>query len=242
MSLLTIFMLYILAFAHAIPLAKRDVIDPHITSPTAQTIWNVGDKVTVTWDTSEIPPASSNSSGMLLLGFQTSDSENLDLDHPLADGFKLVDGSVSFNVPDVAPKTNYIVVLFGDSGNASPQFSITDGIVSPSVTPSSGAPTRSSAPPDSSTPASSATPSSAPDSTPTSGVSVTSPAPSSTPTAPSTVLSFSSAPASSTPSSSATSLPDQGSTTTPNGALSRHVDALTLSITAGVAAALMALL
>lgn len=49
MSLFTIFFLYILALAHAAPLVKRIVVSPPITSPTASTVWNVGDKVLVTW-------------------------------------------------------------------------------------------------------------------------------------------------------------------------------------------------
>lgn len=43
----------------------------------------------------------------------------------LADGFPLTSGSVNFVLPtDVAARDDYIVVLFGDSGNASPKFSI----------------------------------------------------------------------------------------------------------------------
>jgi hypothetical protein len=73
------------------------------------------------------------------------------LGHPLASGFNLDDGKVSFTVPQVKPNNNYIVVreylyypvlpssvqqppmltlgraprtVFGDSGNASPEFTI----------------------------------------------------------------------------------------------------------------------
>ncbi|ETW81827.1 hypothetical protein HETIRDRAFT_247666, partial [Heterobasidion irregulare TC 32-1] len=99
------------------------VVSPPITSPTASTVWNVGDKVLVTWDTSDIPEPK-NFTGQLLLGFQENDSENLMLDSPLASGFQLIDGQVQITVPDVPPKSDYIVVLFGDSGNASPEFTI----------------------------------------------------------------------------------------------------------------------
>ncbi|KAI9465051.1 hypothetical protein BJY52DRAFT_1090188, partial [Lactarius psammicola] len=105
-------------------LVKRIVVSPHITNPTVSTTWNVGDKVSVTWDTSSIPQPG-NFTGQLLLGFLTSDSENLDVDHPLAQDFLLSTGSVQITVPNVPDGTHYyIVVLFGDSGNASPQFTI----------------------------------------------------------------------------------------------------------------------
>ncbi|KAH9168437.1 hypothetical protein EDB89DRAFT_2099733, partial [Lactarius sanguifluus] len=104
-------------------LVKRIVVSPHITSPSASTTWNVGDKVTVTWDTSSIPPPG-NFTGQLLLGFLTHEGENLDIDHPLAQDILLSTGSVQITVPNVPVGTNYIVVLFGDSGNASPQFTI----------------------------------------------------------------------------------------------------------------------
>ncbi|KAI0301171.1 hypothetical protein B0F90DRAFT_1618339, partial [Multifurca ochricompacta] len=104
-------------------LFKRIVVSPHITNPTRSTVWKVGDKVTVTWDNSTIPPPG-NFTGQLLLGFLTSDSENLDVSNPLATSFPLSSGAVQITVPDVQFRTNYIVVLFGDSGNASPQFTI----------------------------------------------------------------------------------------------------------------------
>ncbi|KAI9429361.1 hypothetical protein H4582DRAFT_1774995, partial [Lactarius indigo] len=100
---------------------KRIVVSPQITYPKASTTWNVGDKVTVTWDTSGIPPQS-NFTGQLLLGYVTGDSENLGIDHPLAQDFLLSRGSVQITVPNVSGGSHYIVVLFGDSGNAIPQF------------------------------------------------------------------------------------------------------------------------
>lgn len=43
----------------------------------------------------------------------------------LADKFPLTAGTVSFTVPaDVKQRDDYIVVLLGDSGNASPHFKI----------------------------------------------------------------------------------------------------------------------
>ncbi|KAH9977584.1 hypothetical protein BJV74DRAFT_901563 [Russula compacta] len=109
--------------AHALPFVKRIVIDPHITSPDAATVWTPGNDELVTWDTSTVPPTG-DYNGTLLLGYQTDNSENLDLEHPLAVGFSLRDGSVRVTCPVVSPANNYIVVLMGDSGNASPQFTI----------------------------------------------------------------------------------------------------------------------
>ncbi|KAH8989064.1 hypothetical protein EDB92DRAFT_896098 [Lactarius akahatsu] len=61
---------------------------------------------------------------MLILGRQTFDSENLDLDNLLEVEFSLRDGSLHITCPTFTPGKNYIVVLFGDSGNASPQLTI----------------------------------------------------------------------------------------------------------------------
>lgn len=47
-------------------------------------------------------------------------------DWTLAKGFKLKAGKVSFEVPaKLKSRDDYIVVLFGDSGNRSKKFSIT---------------------------------------------------------------------------------------------------------------------
>ncbi|KAI9458134.1 hypothetical protein BJY52DRAFT_436966 [Lactarius psammicola] len=122
--LLTFILFYGLVFVRAIPFVKRIVVSPQITCPKASTTWNVGDKAIVTWDTSGIPQPS-NFTGQLLLGYLTSDSENLDIDHPLAQDFLLSRGSVQITVPNVPDGNNYIVVLFGDSGNPLPQFTTT---------------------------------------------------------------------------------------------------------------------
>ncbi|KAJ7600814.1 hypothetical protein C8J56DRAFT_18758 [Mycena floridula] len=118
--------LFFLLHVCAVPLI-RTVIDPPITSPTAKTIWKVGQQETVTWDTSSIPKDPkevTNPNGTLVLGFLTSTSENLMLATPLAKGFKLTDGNVTITVPSVVTRDNYIVVLMGSSGNASPKFII----------------------------------------------------------------------------------------------------------------------
>uniref|UniRef100_A0A8H8CF13 Uncharacterized protein n=1 Tax=Psilocybe cubensis TaxID=181762 RepID=A0A8H8CF13_PSICU len=65
---------------NASPLSRRDVIAPRITSPNAQTVWPIGTVQTVTWDTSNFPPDSqiTNPIGQVILGFNSSDSLNLD--------------------------------------------------------------------------------------------------------------------------------------------------------------------
>ncbi|KAK0504097.1 hypothetical protein EDD18DRAFT_1132043 [Armillaria luteobubalina] len=129
-------------FVHALPLISRDVISPPITSPTAGAVWTVGQTVMVTWNTTVIPPASqvTNPIGKIVLGHQANNSLNLDLDHPLASNFQLTDGQVDITVPDVEPRDDYIIVLFGDSGNTSPEFTIQQSASSSS----SGAPASSS--------------------------------------------------------------------------------------------------
>ncbi|KAF8968973.1 hypothetical protein BDZ97DRAFT_1654445 [Flammula alnicola] len=111
----------------ASPLSRRDVITPNITSPTADSVWPVGSNQTVTWDTSNFPPVSqiTNILGKVILGFNANNSLNLDFNNPLAQNFNLTDGSVQVTVPNVQPRNDYLIVLFGDSGDTSPAFSIT---------------------------------------------------------------------------------------------------------------------
>jgi hypothetical protein len=95
-----------------------------ITSPTESTVWSSGDQVTVNWDPSK---TEDDSPGKLVLGQPEDDSDNLDLDNPLAQDFPLSAGSVQFTVPDLSSGSDYIVVLFAgdsDDGDASPQFTI----------------------------------------------------------------------------------------------------------------------
>jgi hypothetical protein len=106
---------------------ERDVWAPRVTSPSATTVWECLSNQTVTWDTSNAPANVTNPIGTLLLGFINPDNsggENLDVDHPLAQGFPLTAGSAEITVPVVPTKVNYIVVLIGDSGDASERFRI----------------------------------------------------------------------------------------------------------------------
>ncbi|TEB33219.1 hypothetical protein FA13DRAFT_195214 [Coprinellus micaceus] len=150
-------------------LERRDVVVPKIISPTASSVWPVGSTQTVTWDTSDFPPYNqiTNKLGRVILGRDTGDSLNLDIDHPLAQGFNITNGKVDIVVPNVPPRNDYLIVLMGDSGNTSPSFAITAISAGPGSTTSSSAtsstpsaaPT-STRPPTSSTPAVPETPTS----------------------------------------------------------------------------------
>ncbi|TFK23406.1 hypothetical protein FA15DRAFT_642543 [Coprinopsis marcescibilis] len=108
-------------------LARRTVYSPKITTPNERTVWTVGSYVDVVWDLSEMPANITNPNGTLVLGYMSDAdkyNEHLDLSHPLAKDFDLRHGRVTFKVPKVSSRADYIVVLMGDSGNASPKFTI----------------------------------------------------------------------------------------------------------------------
>jgi len=120
---------FFVSMINAGPLTKRVIFNPHITSPNANTVWPVGTKQTVTWETADIPPDSqlTRTDGRVVLGHLGSTGGlNLQSDN-LAANFKLRDGKVQITVPNVPLRNDYIIVLFGDSGNSSPGFAITSG-------------------------------------------------------------------------------------------------------------------
>ena len=111
-----------------IPRKTNDVYAPPITSPTAQTVWTIGEMATVTWDNSHKPVNVTNKNGRVVLyhpygerghKFVAELANNIDMEHAT---------SVSFKVPPVElygkPAANYTITLFGDSGNQSPDFLI----------------------------------------------------------------------------------------------------------------------
>ncbi|KAI0034035.1 hypothetical protein K488DRAFT_11326, partial [Vararia minispora EC-137] len=98
--------------------APADIFSPPILSPNATTVWTVGAVETVTWDTSNAPPVISNRAGVIL----RRDNVNL---ATLASGFDLRAGSVDVTVPTgIEAATDYQIILLGDSGNLSPDFTI----------------------------------------------------------------------------------------------------------------------
>lgn len=134
-------------------LDRRDVVSPRITSPDASSVWPVGSKQIVTWDTSELPPYDqiTNPTGRIVLGWDSGDSLNLQLNSPLAQGFNITLGRMEVTVPNVRPRKDYLIVLMGNSGNTSPSFAITS---------ISGGPESSTSPrPPTSSPSASASPS-----------------------------------------------------------------------------------
>ncbi|KAG6334255.1 hypothetical protein ID866_4830 [Astraeus odoratus] len=127
LSLLSVFLLAFSYMTNAAPVQPVEllVFSPNITSPNGQTVWFTGSKQNVTWETDNIPDEKKNSTGLLLLGHQTNNSENLDIHNPLATQFPISLGYVEITVPQgLENRTDYIVVLFGDSGNACPEFTI----------------------------------------------------------------------------------------------------------------------
>jgi len=85
----------------------------------------MGETYNVTWDTSNFPPEEESKTGLILLGHAGNNSENLDINLPLANHFLLSKGCVDITIPfGVEERDDFFIVLFGDSGNTSPQFSI----------------------------------------------------------------------------------------------------------------------
>lgn len=117
---LTIFTLLGSFVVEAAPVAeKRDVYVPPITYPTAGVVWNSGEEQTVTWDTSNPPKQITNKIGRVML-------RKGDLSTPLvlAGNFDILKGHIKVKVPQVISGDDYSLVLFGDSGNFSPKFTI----------------------------------------------------------------------------------------------------------------------
>jgi len=109
--------------------ATLDVIDLPVVHPAAGDVWHVGDVQTVTWDTAPLPSNEQDKTGMILLGFYNHTStdptnEHLDTQNPLANGFLLSAGQINVTVPDKPELDSYFLVLFGDSGNTSGEFTI----------------------------------------------------------------------------------------------------------------------
>jgi len=132
-SLVRVSALFVLAFTTmfqlvgSVPIDAHELIvfNPKITAPTASASWPRGSVQTVSWDTKGIPREIIHNTGVLLLGYLENDSENLDIDNPLATRFPIMAGSVKVTMPrDIPSRDDYFVVLFGDSGNRSPNFRI----------------------------------------------------------------------------------------------------------------------
>ncbi|KZP20300.1 hypothetical protein FIBSPDRAFT_861820 [Athelia psychrophila] len=108
-----------LTSAAPMSLDQRDVWSPPITYPHTGTVWKVGAKYNVTWDTSNAPKQITNKIGSIYL----RDGEKW-LPTVVASGFSILDGRKEITVPSVKPGSSYTLVLMGDSGNISEEFTI----------------------------------------------------------------------------------------------------------------------
>ncbi|KII94906.1 hypothetical protein PLICRDRAFT_33734 [Plicaturopsis crispa FD-325 SS-3] len=106
---------------NAIPIniELRDVFVPPITYPHAGTHWYSGQTHNVTWDTSNAPKQITNKVGKIILRFDDISSPLI-----LAENFDILLGRIEVAVPLLESRSDYQLVLFGDSGNFSPDFSI----------------------------------------------------------------------------------------------------------------------
>ncbi|KAI6114402.1 hypothetical protein F5141DRAFT_1213592 [Pisolithus sp. B1] len=109
----------LLALVMSIPIQKRDVFVPPVISPHQGTVWYAGREQEVIWDTKNAPVNITNSEGIIYLVVDNL----IDFDYELASNFNILDGKVQVIAPDVATGT-YAIVLFGDSGNFSQNFTI----------------------------------------------------------------------------------------------------------------------
>ncbi|KAF5314798.1 hypothetical protein D9758_014740 [Tetrapyrgos nigripes] len=100
--------------------AALDIFVPPITSPVAGDVWVVGQQRTVTWDTSNAPARITNIIGQIIL---RKGEETVDFD--LETCFDIRIGQIQVTVPEVADGDDYNLILLGDSGNVSPDFTIT---------------------------------------------------------------------------------------------------------------------
>ncbi|THG99689.1 hypothetical protein EW026_g2707 [Hermanssonia centrifuga] len=100
--------------------APAAVWTPPVIEPHAGAVWVIGQYYNITWGTDDPPDQITDYYGHAILakgGIQNWD--NL-----LASNFVLLDGWVTVQCPDVEPADDYAIVLFGDSGDIGPQFTI----------------------------------------------------------------------------------------------------------------------
>ncbi|KAF5388910.1 hypothetical protein D9757_005060 [Collybiopsis confluens] len=102
--------------------AQLDVFSPNITAPTASSVWTLGGQYNVTWITTNAPDNISNGASVVLGNNTRLTSRKL------AQGFDLRQGWVTVTCPDdIFPGNAYSIILFGDSGDQSAQFSVVAG-------------------------------------------------------------------------------------------------------------------
>ncbi|KAK0203281.1 hypothetical protein DFS33DRAFT_977612 [Desarmillaria ectypa] len=116
--------LFTIVLAVPVDLEKRDVFVPPILYPHSGTVWTINERHNVTWDISSAPVNITNSRGFILLR-----KENRATPVILAEGFDIRLGRIEVTVPWVVQGDDYSLVLFGDSGNWSDNFTITGALI-----------------------------------------------------------------------------------------------------------------
>ncbi|KAH6907953.1 hypothetical protein BKA70DRAFT_1400890 [Coprinopsis sp. MPI-PUGE-AT-0042] len=102
-------------------LEARSVFVPPVIKPDSTDTWVIGTTESVVWDVSNPPAQISNKEGLIVL--RNVKTELLELDHPLAQGFNILLGTIDVTVPAVTPGT-YQAVVIGNSGNWGQPFEI----------------------------------------------------------------------------------------------------------------------
>jgi len=122
-TIITTFAYFLLAFSFftvfAAPLESRDVFVPPLLYPHHGTMWRVGEDHHVVWNTTGAPVSITNQIGEIFLR-----KDGVTGNVPLAMDFDILLGRIEVRVPWVASGDGYQVVLIGDSGNFSPNFTI----------------------------------------------------------------------------------------------------------------------
>ncbi|KAI8340769.1 hypothetical protein BC941DRAFT_418133, partial [Chlamydoabsidia padenii] len=117
-----------LVLATFLTISLAFVLNPEITYPTAESIWTAGSRQNITWDTEHVVggPIPNDYTGIIKLGYlDPVDTPNEHLHWELAAGFPLNKGWQVVTLPtDLESRHTYIIVLMGNSGNASPEFTI----------------------------------------------------------------------------------------------------------------------
>lgn len=97
------------------------VYDPRITYPDSSAVWTAGRTELVKWDTTGVP---TGYNGSIHLGYLAMQSEHI-MPMPLANDLDLSIGRAMVSIPsNLTTRNDYIIILFGDSGNISPDFTI----------------------------------------------------------------------------------------------------------------------
>ncbi|TFK71399.1 hypothetical protein BDN72DRAFT_895644 [Pluteus cervinus] len=99
---------------------RRDVWNPRVLYPNSQTTWQPKDFHNVTWSLADEPAQITNPIGFITVQ-QVGGTETIPL--IIQNNFELTAGRVEVQVPWLFPG-QYQLILFGDSGNLSENFTI----------------------------------------------------------------------------------------------------------------------